>query len=339
MQSINKSQFLSYLDKAVSLIDKAAELGRILSEKKYSKLVFVGCGAPFRVMSTITYWIEKKCILTKCHAYHPAEFVHQDPKFIDENTVVILGSYSGTTPEIVDAAKYCQTKPCYNIGITRLADSPLSLNVDQQILFGDTKLGDYSRFIVTSALVSGYLSVAEPQNWDIHEKLISSLRNLPSALFSALEQTEKRIQEVTREYSSKDSMFVVGAGPMFHSAYMLAFNSYMEMQWMHVTPVAAAEFFHGPFELIDESFPVINLIDETPHREEAERVKHFGDKYCKGFINFDSKDYDLEGIDEEIRPFVSAIVLDAATRRLMDYFSEARGHDKSIRRYMGKVDY
>jgi fructoselysine 6-phosphate deglycase len=207
------------------------------------------------------------------------------------------------------------------------------------LLFGDTKLGDYSRFIVTSALVSGYFSVAEPQNWDIHEKLISSLRNVPAALFSALEQTEQRLKEFTREYSSHDSMFIVGAGPMFHSAYMLAFNSFMEMQWMYVTPIVAAEFFHGPFELIDESFPVINFIDETPHREEALRVKRFGENHCGGFINFDSKDYELEGIDEDIRPFVSAIVLDAATRRLMDYFSEARGHDKSIRRYMGKVDY
>jgi fructoselysine 6-phosphate deglycase len=339
LQSNAKTQFINYLDRAVSLIDKAAELGRILSEKGFSKLVFVGCGAPYRVMSTITYWIEKKSTQTRCYSYYPAEFIHQDPKFIDKHTVVILGSYSGTTSEIVEAAKYCQTKPCYSIGITRLADSPLSLNVDQKLLFGDTKLGDYSRFIVTSVLVSGYFSVAEPQNWDIHEKLLSSLRNLPTALFSALEQTEKRIQEFTKEYSSHDSMFVVGAGPMFHFAYMLAFNSYMEMQWMHVTPIAAAEFFHGPFELVDESFPVINLIDETPHREEAERVKRFGEEYCRGFINFDSKDYELEGIDEDIRPFVSTIVLDAATRRLMDYFSEARGHDKSIRRYMGKVDY
>jgi fructoselysine 6-phosphate deglycase len=327
------------LDKAVYLIDDAAELGHNLFEQGFSKLVFVGCGAPFRVMSTITYWIEKKCIETRFHVYYPAEFIHQDPRFIDKQTLVILGSYSGTTPEIVEAAKYCQDKPCYSIGITRLADSPLSLNVDEKLLFGDTKLGDYSRFIVTSALVSGFLSAAEPHNWDIHEKLLASLRNLPAALFSALEQTEKRIQKFTEEYSSYDSMFVVGAGPMFHSAYMLAFNSFMEMQWMHVTPVEAAEFFHGPFELVDESFPVINMIDETSHRVEAERVKRFGEKYCGGFINFDSKDYELEGIDKDIRPFVSAIVLDAATRRMIDYFSEAREHDRTIRRYMGKVDY
>jgi fructoselysine 6-phosphate deglycase len=339
LQSVDKSQFIHYLDGAVSLIDEAAELGRNLSDKGFSKLVFVGCGAPFRVMSTITYWIEKKCTETQFSIYYPAEFVHQDPKFIDKKTIVILGSYSGTTPEIIDAAKYCQTKPCFSIGITRLADSPLSLNVDQKLLFGDTKLGDYSRFIVTSALVSGFLFAAEPQNWDIHEKLLSSLRNLPTALFTALEQTETRIQEFTKEYSSHNSMFVVGAGPMFHSAYMLAFNSFMEMFWMHVTPVVAAEFFHGPFELVDESFPVINLIDETAHREEAERVKNFGEKYCGGFINFDSKDYELKGIDETIRPFVSAVVLDAATRRMIDYFSEARRRDRSVRRYMGKVDY
>jgi len=33
------------------------------------------------------------------------------------------------------------------------------------------------------------------------------------------------------------------------------------------------------------------------------------------------------------------VVLDAATRRLMDYFASIRDYDKSQRRYMGVVDY
>ena len=339
MEILDKNQFVSYLKGAIDLIDEAVTLGKELAEKKFNKLVFVGCGAPYRIMSSITYWIEKKCIQTRVFSYYPAEFINQDPNFIDEQTVVVLGSYSGTTQEIVEAAKYCNKKTCYTLGITRLADSPLSLNVQKTLLFGDTKLGDYSKFIVTSALISGFLVVSEPENWDIHDKLLSSLQNLPKVLYSVVEQSEQKIIEVTKQIATKKSMFIIGAGPMYHSAYMLAFNSFMEMQWIHATPIPAAEFFHGLFELVDDSFPVINFIDETDHREEAERVKKFGENYCGGFINFDSKDYELKGIDTEIRPYLSAIVLDAATRRFMDYFAEATGHDRSIRRYMGKVEY
>ena len=339
MELLDKDQFIFYLKDAINLIDEAVSLGKELVEKNFNKLVFVGCGAPYRIMSSITYWIEKKCTQIRVFSYYPAELINQDPSFIDDHTVVILGSYSGTTQEIVEAAKFCSKKTCYTLGITRLADTFLSLNVQRTLLFGDTKLGDYSRFIVTSALVSGFLVVFEPENWDIHDKLLSSLQNLPEALFSAVEQTEQQIMEVTKQIASKKSMFVIGAGPMFHTAYMLAFNSFMEMQWIHVTPIPAAEFFHGPHELVDVDFPVINFIDETDHRGEAERVKRFGENYCGGFINFDSKDYELQGIDAVIRPYFSAIVLDAATRRFMDYFAEATGHDKSIRRYMGQVDY
>lgn len=339
MEVLDKDQFISYLKNAVDLIDEAEILGKELAKKNFDKLVFVGCGAPYRIMKSITYWIEKKCTQTRVFSYYPAELINQNPKFIDEHTVIILGSYSGTTQEIVEAAKFCSKKTCYTIGITRLADSPLSLNVQRTLLFGDTKLGDYSRFIVTSALVSGFCIVREPENWDIHDKLLSSLRNLPEALFSAIKQSEQKIIEVTEQIASKKSMFVIGAGPMYHSTYILAFNSFIEMQWIHVTPISAAEFFHGPFELVDASFPVINLIDETDHREEAERVRRFGAKYCNDFINFDSKDYELIDIDDDIRSYFSVLVLDAATRRLMDYFSEATGHDKSIRRYMGKVEY
>ncbi len=59
---------------------------------------------------------------------------------------------------------------------------------------------------------------------------------------------------------------------MFTTAYVLGVCVLMEMQWMHVSRFIAAEFFHGPFEIVDETVPLILLVGEDPSRPEAERV-------------------------------------------------------------------
>ena len=103
--------------------------------------------------------------------------------------------------------------------------------------------------------------------------------------------------------------------------------------------ILAAEFFHGPFEILDDSFPVIVLIGEDETREQGIRVKKFCQNHLSKFLVVDSTVYEMKGIDPSLRSYFSTVVIDAATRRLMDYFADLRGHDKSKRRYMGVIEY
>src|ERR687898_167802 len=86
---------------ALAALDGAAALGRQLAPE-IDRIYFVGCGGPNRVILSLQYWIEHYSPSLEARRYSPAEFMTQNPRRLDERTLVVLGSKSGTTPETVD---------------------------------------------------------------------------------------------------------------------------------------------------------------------------------------------------------------------------------------------
>jgi len=336
LKEFEKGKFIGHLESSKAIIYEAAALGRKLSEQ-YEIILLVGCGAPNRIARLINHFVNNQLGVAIVYSYLPAELIHIDPAFVNEKTVAVFGSYSGTTTETVEAAKYCKDKKCKNISITRFNDSLLSSQVDYMLNFGDSQLGDYPLFMIETAFVTGFLSSNE--EWKVHDDILDSLHALPEVLSEAVMSSEKMIEQFSNTYHHLNSIFIVGNGPIYNIAYMLALCSFLEMFKIHATPIIAADFFHGPFELLDDSFPVIVLIGEDETREEGLRVKRFCENYLENYLIVDSTNYPMEGIPEKLRGFFSSVVLDAATRRFMDYYQVLRKEDRTARRYMGKVDY
>jgi len=338
VQKFIKEEFIQTLNKAIEIIPEAVNLGKKLSEKKFNRVFFVSCGAPNRIMFNFEYWIQKIITNLEVRNYFPAEFVNQNTNALDEKTLVILGSYSGTTKETVAAADFLLDKPCTTIAITQTPDLPLAKKAQHTLLFGKTKSGDYSRFIIALAFLSALLSELD-NHWDFHEEVLSSLRALPQVLAKAIEQSEERVKKEAQELKDKEHIYVIGSGPAYGTAYILAKCALTEMVWLPSHPIIGAEFFHGAFEVFNDKTPVIIFVGEDPSRPEAERVVEFCKKYTKKPIIYDTRDYSMDGIELKVRGIVSSLLLDAATRRLPDYLAELRGHDKSQRKYMGVIDY
>jgi fructoselysine 6-phosphate deglycase len=334
----DRGAFLKSLDQAVSDLDNAAQLGEELGKQGLKRLYFVGCGAPNRSMSIHEYWAQRVATKIEIRRYFPAEFINQAPAALDEHTLVILGSHSGTTKETVEAAQFLSDKPCTTVGVTQSDESPLAQNVQHTFSYGEMPSGYYAAFLLTQALSSGFLKETE-KGWTVHDKLMASLKAMPSALADAAEANDPRATEEARIYKDDRIMYVVGAGPMFSTAYVLGVCVLLEMQWMHVHPIVAAEFFHGPFEVVDETIPLILLLGEDPSRPEAERVVRFCKKYTERLMIYDSKDLETKGIAKEVRPIVAPIVLEAALSRLPAHLAVWHNHPLTTRRYMWKTEY
>src|SRR5262245_40575712 len=120
-----REEILGSLQGAANVVREAAAAGRELS-KKYDKVFFVSCGAPNRSMLTLEYWLQHYSSSLEVRRYFPAEFIAQDPARLDDRTLVILGSKSGTTPETVAAATFMRDKPGYTVGFVQEADRPLA---------------------------------------------------------------------------------------------------------------------------------------------------------------------------------------------------------------------
>ncbi len=338
MQKFDQRAFISQFAGALSGIENADPLGKGFSSEGIHRIIFTGCGAPYYLMRLLAYWGGKYAVKTDIRVIHSADLVSQDPEAIDDKTLVILGSHSGTTRETLDAAKFLQAKPCKTLAITQEAASPLGSAATACLPYGKTTQGYFSAFILAQAFFSAFLKEREPA-WSLHSALMASLPNLPAALADAKQSNLAAAAIQAQALADEQHLYVLGAGPMYTTAFVFAACFLMEMQWMHAHALAAADFFHGPFEVVDETVPLLILVGEDASRLEGERLQRFGAKYAGKTFVYDSQDFKMKGIHPDVRPIVAPFILDSALTALVEELAVLRGHPLTTRRYMGKVDY
>ena len=334
----NRSEFIGQFTGTHDQLENAERLGKEFAGQGINRVIFVGCGAPHYMMRLLAYWGQKSAVSTDIRVYYSAELVSQDPAAIDEKTLVILGSHSGTTRETLDAANYLKTKPCKTIALTQERSSPLGQMAKFCLPYGKTTQGYFSAYILSQTLFSAFLNEREP-NWKLHQAIMGSLPELPAALADAKEANLANAQAQAKAMVDENLLYVLAAGPMYTTAYVFAACFLMEMQWMHAHALTAADFFHGPFEVVDRSIPLLVLIGEDPGRAEGERLKRFAESYAGKTLVYDSQDFEMKGIHANVRPIVAPFILDSALTGLVEELAVLRGHPLTTRRYMGKVDY
>jgi fructoselysine 6-phosphate deglycase len=197
--------------------------------------------------------------------------------------------------------------------------------------------GGASMYMLLLALAGGIMAASD--GWNLLDPLMSSLHALPQVLTDVSADSDRRSAEDARLLKDDRILYHVAAGPMFSTAYVWGVCVLMEMQWMHSVPLEAAEFFHGPFEIVDQNTPLVLLKGEDPSRPLMDRVERFCKKYTERLFIYDSKDYAMPGIDPRIRPLVAPYVVQSALRRISDRLAVWHNHPLTTRRYMWKTEY
>lgn len=319
----------------LSVLDSTAALGRALASD-VDRIYLVGCGGPNRAMLTVEYWIEHFSKGIEVRRFFPAEFMTMNPKRLDGRTLVVLGSKSGTTPETLQAAEFVRDKPCRVIAITENGESALAQAVRKPLLMGASS-GGASMFMLLQALVGGIM--VEKDGWELFDPLMSSLHAMPKVMADVSAISDRRSAEDARLLKDDRILYHAAAGPMFSTAYVWGVCVLMEMQWMHSVALEAAEFFHGPFEIVDQNTPIVLMKGEDPSRPLMDRVERFCKKYTERLFIYDTADYEMSGIDPRIRPIVGPNVLQSALRRVSDRLAVWHNHPLTTRRYMWKTEY
>ncbi len=333
---VDKKAIIAALGESTRVMKEAAKLGQSLASK-IDKVYLVGCGAPNRIMLGLEYWLQHYSPSLEVRRYFPAEFMTQNPARFDERTLVLLGSKSGTTPETVQAAELVKGKPCTTVAVTQTADLPLAKAVQHPFLMGLTEQSHTGMFMIMQAFTGGLM--AGKDKWPLFDKLIKSLEALPEAMADTQLSVEKRAAEDARLLKDDRVLYHVASGPMFNTAYVIGVCVLMEMQWMHSVPLEAAEFFHGPFEIVDQNTPLVLMLGEDPSRPLMDRVVRFCKKYTERLFIYDSKDFEMKGIDPAIRPIMAPYIVEAALYRIAVRLAVWHNQPLSTRRYMWKTEY
>ena len=333
---VTRHQVVETLEKSVSQLPDAFAFGESLA-KDVDRIYFVAHGSGNRAMLGISYWVEHYSPSIEVRRYFPSEFMAINPPRLDERTLVLLSSKSGTTPETTAAAEWLQDKPCKVVSFTMKEGSPLAKASPNTFIVGDNSESLISLFMLMQALVGGVMKGRD--GWALGDDLLSSLAALPAVIGETAEASDARGLELAKEYYRDDNIYHVAAGPGFMSAYNFGVCILMEMLWLHSYPIEAAEFFHGPFEILDERTPFILIVGEDPSRPLMERVMRFCEKHGRRVMIFDSKDFPMPGIAPSIRPIVAPHVVQTALKRFSEHLSDLRGQPLSTRRYMWKSEY
>lgn len=304
-----------------------------------TNVFLTGSGGGLLTHTPVQYILERGSARFPTFSYSANELIYRNPAALGPGCLVLVASNTGTTPEVVEAAKFARARGATVVSYTRHADSPLAQASDAAFTYGDDKgVGDPKQTAeaITVLAILRATGDLEPAAYDAH---IRALEALPDALLDAVAQSEDLNHRIADALKDEPIIYVLGSGPNVGVAYCLAMCYLQEMQWMHAAHFDAAEFLHGAMEVVTDDTAVILYMGEEATRPIDERAKRFLDTYTKKAWCVDVRDLALPGVELAMRPFVSTYALFALQSRLAEHFEAVRGHDLKDRRYMFRVEY
>ncbi|WP_421926735.1 SIS domain-containing protein [Neoaquamicrobium sediminum] len=321
---------------ALSAIDAAA----------LRHVFFVACGGSLSIMHPAKFMLDQHGTLPS-DVYNAAEFVARAPKRLGPDTLVVLCSMTGTTKETTAAAKFAREKGAVTIGLTVEPGSPLGTAVDYPVKFEapyttgvpiDARDSNYS---IIYQIVMGL--VAATGGEDLTEPLIDSLYNLQAAIDRAQETYAPLWDRYAEHFAKQDVVYTMASGASYGAAYSFAICVLMEMQWINSQAIHSNEFFHGPFEVLDETRCFVLMKGLGSTRALDERAETFLHRFGKveNVLVLDAAKLDLAGIDPRFQVNVVPLIF---FDTLWRFIYKVAGFRQQVmlegRRYMKKLtDY
>jgi len=319
----------------------------LIDGRKIDHVFFVACGGSLSIMHPAKFMLDQYSAALPSDVYNAAEFIHRAPKRLTANSLVILCSMTGTTRETVAAAKHAANIGCLTIGMSTLADSPLSEACDTTVGFD----APYTTGVPIDALNSNYARIYQLvlglakifDGVDMLAPLMDSLGNLQGVIDKAHARFAPLFDDYAPQLAKEDVIYTMASGANFGAAYSFAICVLMEMQRINSQAIHANEFFHGPFEVLDKdrAFILLKGLDSTrPLEERAEEFLHrfgTGDK----IMVLDAATLDFDGIAPEFRGNLAPLVFFDTLWRFIYKVADLRGLEMlEGRRYMKKLsDY
>ncbi len=318
-----------------------------IGQREITHVFLVACGGSLSIMHPGKYFIDRHFETITSDLYNADEFICRHPRHLGEKALVILCSQTGTTRETANAARFARENGAVTVAMTLDLQSPLAEAADHVVRYDAPYTTGVpidpadSNYAVLYMVLAGLLRQREGR--DVVSSLLSSLGNLPSAIDQAKSVYEDRFETYADRFKDSSVIYTAASGAGYGAAYSFAICVLMEMQWINSQAIHANEFFHGPFEVVDENTNAILLIgmDETRRIEERTRdfLYRFGDR--ERIMVLDAAELDLSGIDAAFQGYLVPLVFFDALWGFAYKLAQRRNHTMlEARRYMKKIhDY
>lgn len=253
-------------------------------------------------------------------------------KRITSKSVIVISSVTGSTAEMVTAVASLKELGATIVGFIDKADAPLAADCTYCISYPENEQLKF--FMVADRFMQNAGQFAQ---YDEYYAQLDA--NLAHDLVEVSKAAEPFAVAYAERHHDDPIHYFVGAGSQYGSTYSYAMCYWEEQHWIRTKSIHAAEFFHGMFEVVDRDTNVTVFLGEDAERPLSERVANFLPKICARYELIDSKDYELPGISEQYRGYLSHIVTHMVTERIDAHIERINCHPVDIRRYYRQLDY
>ena len=177
-----------------------------------------------------------------------------------QGAVALTISQSGQSPDIVMLQEAAKKAGALTVALVNVEDSPAAQSADICLAL---HAGEERSVAATkSFIVSAVAGAAIAAQWLNNAALLSAISRLPETLDQAV---KIEWPEMTDFGKDAGSLYVLGRGPSLPIAAETALKL-KETCGIHAEAHSIAEVMHGPWELMEDGFPVFAYSPEDPSR-------------------------------------------------------------------------
>lgn len=333
----NEEAYVREGEKAYSRREEIEELAKEMAKKEYKNVYLLGVGGTEFSFEPFAYLANKKSKLDFIQL-NAATMTVLWPKHLDEKSLVITCSISGTTMETVKATEMLVKK---NIDVVAFApkDTPLA-QLSSKVI--ELDLGEGAGIeqvtMLETFLIYGFLNFRG--EFDEYPKYADQIKNIFNDLVEIRKAYEFRADEIAQKTYNAPYTIFTGSGSLWGETMMFSMCFLEEMQWVRTRPCRANQFFHGTMELVEKGVPVFIIKSEDEYRPIDTRVENFCKKINAEYYVIDPAEFSIYGLEEQFRELVSHwIVCAMLSDRLSAYYEKYTKHNMNYRRYYRQFEY
>ncbi len=337
MLNFDDTRFLTIQQGAVALAPRidAAISGALAAGAE--NLFFLGTGGVAYLMEPAIQLLQRNSGFPVFRDY-PAELLVSGNSNLTAGSIVIMPSLSGTTKESVAMLNRLKEIGAQVVTLIGHIDTPLGLGGNPALVNFAADDTSSESFYIQALLVA--LSVMKARGEiDDYDAVLAEMQGLPQAFLATKRNFEPKADHFARIIAGADYHMFTAAGNMWPAANYYATCILEEMQWIRTRPVHAADFFHGPLELIDKTVSLILMRGEDEAGALADRVASFAPQYTDHFTVLDIADFVPEGVSPRLRALLSPAFMATILERLSAHLEVMRNHPLVTRRYYKRVAY
>lgn len=316
-------------------------IAKVLAEKGTIKQVYwIACGGSLIDLYPAHCLMNAESVLTETGWFTAAEFNIATPKKLGKNSLVVVCSHSGNTPEAIEGAIRATEMGASVITLTDNAGSKCD---DDRFI---TWVYPWGEGVATRDVPIGITLmlaaeiIKSQEGFNKYDALVKAIQDIDPIIHQAKTKVVQDLGERFADLCEKHNFFyILGSGPNFSQTYGFAICSLMEMQWQHCSYINSAEYFHGPFECSENG--VFHFLQKSSgiSRVMDERVHTFLKTHTDVTMVLDALDYGMGNIALEVRDYVEPAFFYAMNVELRAARGKRFNHDPEVRRYMGIEKY